>query len=258
MDPDDAAGHVRYRGRRRVAGPGPFGGRRLVLAAVVAGSVAVMGVVAFAVWSHPPAGRSPDALSPGGTDPVPVVTDTDLSPAGGSASARPSPRDTAQPGAPTPPPLPTLEPSPSLTPSPTAGPRPGPVTYEAEAAANTVSGSARISNYDGASGGRIVRNLGLWNGPGSAGTLTFGNVTAPEAGPYHLTFFYVYLNAEPARTAVITVAGAEPISVTAGGGSTCCASRTVTVVLRAGANTITFGNPNGHAPSIDKIVIGGP
>jgi len=39
-------------------------------------------------------------------------------------------------------------------------------------------------------------------------------------------------------------------------GSACCASKTIIVTLRKGSNAITFGNPDGHAPSLDKIIIG--
>jgi VCBS repeat-containing protein len=124
------------------------------------------------------------------------------------------------------------------------------VSYEAEAA--TLAGSARVTSYDGASGGRIVRNLGAWHG--REGTLRFA-VTAPDDGQYEITFFYVYLNDDTGQSVVVTVSGAGPIAVTATGGSSCCASQAVVLALRRGPNAITFGNPNGAAPSLDRIVI---
>jgi len=99
-----------------------------------------------------------------------------------------------------------------------------------------------------------VRNIGKWDRKTPAGTLRFNNVTVPADGTYTLVFFYVHLDDQPNRTAVITVAGQEPFSVSVVG-ATCCASRTVLVALRKGSNAITLGNPAGHAPSIDKIVI---
>jgi hypothetical protein len=118
-----------------------------------------------------------------------------------------------------------------------------------------LAGSARTAGYDGASGGRIVRNIGHW-GDDPDGTLRFEGVTVPADGAYTLRFFHVNLNDEPTRTAVITVSGGASVVATVRGGGTCCASSVVTVTLKKGANQITFGNPNGHAPSIDKIVIG--
>lgn len=250
----------RPRGHRRVASP--FFRHRLALAAVLAaGGVVVSLVVALAVAlavvrPHQHSGRPPTAGGVGSTAGAPV---------GGIAqspsptpSQGPSQRGPAGPGSPQPTPAPgaTL-----LT----------PITYQAEAAANTLGGSARVADYPGASGGKIVRNIGLWSRGGrwsrwsrgsrgsgwsGAGTLRFDGVMAPADGRYTLTFFYVHINNEPTRTAVITVSGADPISATVAGGSTCCASKVITVVLRKGANAISFGNPNGHAPSIDKIVIG--
>src|SRR6266511_694155 len=105
-------------------------------------------------------------------------------------------------------------------------------------------------------GGKIVRNIGAWGG--AAGVLRFGSVTVPADGTYTLAFFYVHLDDQPSRTAVITVAGQDPISVPVTGGSICCVTKVITVVLTKGANVVTFTNPGGQAPSIDKIVIGTP
>jgi hypothetical protein len=137
-----------------------------------------------------------------------------------------------------------------LPPTPTVG---APVTYEAEAASNALTGSAFAGRYQGASGGRVVENIGRWSG--GPGTLRFNRVTAPTAGRYTLTYFFLHVNGEATRTVTIVVSQSQPITVTASGGSTCCARQVVTVFLQAGPNAITFANPRGHAPAIDKIEI---
>jgi alpha-galactosidase len=134
------------------------------------------------------------------------------------------------------------------------------VTYEAEAPGNDLGGTASVDRYPGASGGRIVRNIGAWYGgwygPRKAGSLRFTGVTAPVTGTYLLSFFYVHLDGEAVRTAVIAVSGSPPVTLSVSGGANCCAVARLRITLRQGANTVTFFNPTGHAPSIDKIVIG--
>jgi hypothetical protein len=148
----------------------------------------------------------------------------------------------------------------SLGPSGAAAASPVPsaaavVTYEAEAASNTLSGSAIIVTYPGASGGRVVKTIGAWNTPAAPGVLRFNHVTAPAAGRYALTFYYVHPNSDPTRTVTISVSGSDPVSVTVSTGTDCCAARTMTVRLAAGANTVTFANRQGRAPAIDKMEI---
>ena len=112
-----------------------------------------------------------------------------------------------------------------------------------------------MDDYPGASGGQVARNIGNWKGAREAGWLRFNTVTAPRTGTYLLTFFYVHLDDETARTVVVQVSGSAPVSLTVTGGATCCAAARQRIVLQQGANTITFTNPDDHAPSIDKIVI---
>jgi hypothetical protein len=146
---------------------------------------------------------------------------------------------------------------------PTAGhasPAPGPVlaglpaTYQADAPVNTLFGVAQTKAYPGASDGVIVRTLGNWGRDGE-GALRFNDVVVPATGPYGVTLYYVLPNNEPTRTVVITASGASSITVTVAGNATCCATQTVRVELTKGANSITFSNPAGHAPALDKIVI---
>jgi len=134
----------------------------------------------------------------------------------------------------------------------------GPVTIEAEAPGNALHGSAWVAPYPGASGGNIVRNIGNWGDRRGPGILLFQDVTVPVDGAYTLTFFFVNIDNEPARTAVITVLGGEAQSVPVQGSSICCLPASVRVTLRGGTNIVTFGNETGHAPSIDRIVLSLP
>jgi hypothetical protein len=146
----------------------------------------------------------------------------------------------------------------SVAPPTTAKADPGPTapaTYEAEAASNTLTGSAVVAAYPGAAGGQIVKNIGTWGDPAGPGSLTFV-VSARAAGAYLLTFFYVHLNGNATRTLVITVPGFAPVTVGVTAGAACCSQRTVTVHLAAGTNTVTFANRKGYAPAIDRIRIG--
>ena len=218
----EAGGTVR---RRRA-----IGGRALLVAVIVA-LVAVPTVVVVRFWA-----RSA-ALLP---RPLPIA---------GQPSAPAGPGPSQGPGV-----------GPSAGPSPTVATRPAlaPVTYEAEAAGNTVTGSAHAGPYPGASGGRLVRTIGNWGSPQGNGTLRFNGVVVPAAGLYDLTFYFVHPNNEPTRSVVVTVSGFGPVVVTASGSAACCGSQTVRVMLNSGANSITFGNPSGHAPSIDRIVLSAP
>lgn len=138
---------------------------------------------------------------------------------------------------------------------PTAG---LPVAYEAESPANTLAGAAEIIPYPGASGGKIVRTLGDWGSKKGDGALRFNNVFVPEAGVYVLTFYYTHPNAEPTRSVLITASGHGSNAVTVTGTAVCCTPQAVRITLNKGANGITFSNPNGSAPALDRIVISQP
>ncbi len=176
-----------------------------------------------------------------------------------------TPSSAADTSAPDPaPPSPTTpssppRPAPSTTaPRTSPPPRFGPVTFEAEAAGNALGGSAWVDRYPGASGGAIVRNIGDWNSRDGDGVLRFERITVPVAGTYTLRLYHVNIDNERTRTAVITVAGRDPQRVTLTGSSTCCTASTLKVQLRKDGNTITVSNPDGHAPSIDRIVLSLP
>jgi uncharacterized protein YkwD len=124
----------------------------------------------------------------------------------------------------------------------------GTTTYEAEAPVNTLGGSAHAVDCRRCSGGSRVTGLG------PQGTLTVNGVIAERAGRVRLTVAYT---SPQARTAEISVNGAIGTAVRfpAGRGSTRPATARITVTLRAGDNTVSFGNPAGAAPDIDKIVL---
>lgn len=231
----------RYRGRRHGAEPGEREhgpGWIVVLLAL-----GLLGAVILVLVSLPPRQHGSVSVPAGG---APILSDAPL----------PSPSS----------PEPSLSPSPSLAPSPFPSPSPSrrpsppprpfqPVTYEAEAPGNTLSGSAWVDSYPGASGGRIVRNLGLWEGMGRPGALQFNGVTVRTAGTYTLTLFYVHLDGQSQRSLLITVGSAQPFSLTVSGSATCCSRVAVRIHLAAGTNAIIVTNPDDHAPSLDRIVI---
>ncbi len=196
-----------------------------------------------------PGHRRTGAVPPNGTGAPGMSAGAGAAPQSPTPSA---PASTAASPAPTttqivpPPPVPTTRPT-----NGTGLPQ----SYEAEAPGNVLTGSAWIQDYPGASGGQIIRNIGNWGGTTGPGTLTFPKVMAPADGVYVLTFFYVHLDNVANRTAVITIGGVGSFTVTVTGNATCCANKAVAIPLRKGPNSITFGNPNGHAPSIDKIII---
>jgi hypothetical protein len=209
--------------------------------ALAAIAVLVLTVAAgFAL--RPPSGKPRAAAATATAAHVPAAVTNPTVAAGTPAAAAGSPATTVDPAQPG-----------SAAPS-----RPGTVdvTYEAEAASNTLSGGAFVASYQDASGGRIVKNIGVWNPAAGVGSLTFTNVAVPVAGTYTLTFYYVHVNGDPIRTVVITASGSDPVSVVVSSiGATCCARHTIRVHLAAGRNTISFGNQAARAPAIDKMVI---
>jgi chitodextrinase len=126
----------------------------------------------------------------------------------------------------------------------------GPVTYEAESAANTLAGGASIGDCGRCSGGRKVGNLG------GTGSVTVNGVRAAKAGTYVMTVGYV--DADSSRTAVVTVNG-KPFSLPFAGSNNndwdTAQTATVSVQLKAGANTVQFTAPDGYGADLDKITL---
>ncbi|MBO0870122.1 MAG: hypothetical protein J2P15_16305, partial [Micromonosporaceae bacterium] len=150
---------------------------------------------------------------------------------------------------------------PSPQPVGAGGPAPfQPVSYEAEAPENVLSGSAVIQAYPGASGGAVVTDPGSTMDGAAAASLTFTAVEVPATGRYTLVVSYLYPApvSGAASRLVVTVGGSAPVTVPVPPGpqaAACCATRPVPVTLRAGVDSITLGNPSGAALAIDRIVV---
>lgn len=217
---------------------------RLIVAGVATALslLSILIVSALLSDADPDRRAAPPAATPSVADAsVPVPSPTVTAPASPAAPASPSPAATS-----------------AAPPRSSPPPRFGPVTFEAEAAGNTLGGSAWVDRYPGASGGSIVRNIGDWDSRDGDGFLRFEKISVPVAGTYTLRLFHVNIDNERTRTAVITVGGGDPQRVTLSGGSTCCTGSTLKVQLRKDGNTITVSNPDGHAPSVDRIVLSLP
>jgi hypothetical protein len=242
-----------YHGRRRAESPGA----RLWLAVtlVLVGLGAAI-AIPLALVSGPRGAAAPA----GSPTPAETIAEGPVSPfvslaATVSPTPSPSPSPSRSTRRPAPPPPPPPSPPPSPTPPPFEA-----VTIEAEAAGDTTtpSESTRNVEYPGASGGRIIQNIGAWGRPPGPGTLTFNQVAVPSTGIYTITIFYVHPNNEADRQAIVSVSGTEPVTVDFAGNSACCLTKAVNVTMTAGEHTIMISNPTAHAPAIDKIVISRP
>jgi hypothetical protein len=126
----------------------------------------------------------------------------------------------------------------------------GPVTYEAESPANTLVGSASVYGCGPCSGGNKVGNIG------GGGAMTFNGITVPSDGTYLMNLSYV--DADSSRTGIVTVNGVSfnlPVAGSNNNDWNATQAVTVPVRLKAGANTIGFGNPNGYVYDVDKITL---
>jgi hypothetical protein len=102
----------------------------------------------------------------------------------------------------------------------------------------------------------VVRFIGNWGSVLGPGALRFNGIVAPATGTYVMTFAYVNINMnESTRSVVITASGPGSVLAVVAGGSVCCSTQIVKVYLVKGTNAITFSNPRGHAPTIDRITI---
>lgn len=230
-------------GRRRAATPPR---RRWVIVGALVAAVGTAVAVPLALTSSPSRQQPSGTIKrlPGsGVSSSPVV--------GGSSPAT----ATTVPLALSPDATPSAAPSHSPS-HPPSSLRYAPVSYEAEASSNILDGAASVTTSPGASGDRIVESIGTW-GPGAKrnGALTIPDVAAPADDTYTLTLFYVDTDSASTQTAVVAVAGGATVTVTVARASTCCFTAAVRIALNKGNNTITFNNPDGRAPSIDKIVI---
>jgi hypothetical protein len=180
-----------------------------------------------------PAASNPPSPGPATTPPAPPAT-----------QPQPTPSPTPPPA-----PLPIRATTPARTPSPSAAPWPA-TAYEAEAAANTLTGS-RVRGCTDCSGARKVGDVGR-----GTGRLRFNGVVARSGGRTAVTISY--LNGESVRISQVSVNGAAPVTVRfpGTGGWSRPGSLTVTLMLTAGVNTITFFNDTGPAPDFDRLTVG--
>ncbi|MDQ7909224.1 hypothetical protein RB614_32350 [Phytohabitans sp. ZYX-F-186] len=232
-DPGAAATAGRYvrlgrRGLREIAAPGPHRQRiRLGLAGV---AVLALAIVAVATLS-PDGEKSPDAgrglALPTGPPRAPAPSaDQEIGPA--EASPTPS-RAKAAPA------------------SSDAGPFTR--TYEAEDAA--LIGGAEVLSLRQAGGGRIVQGIGTGSDR-RPGLVSFTEVEVPATNRYALTVDYV---SGEDRTAILTINSETHLrlSFPSSGDWDVVGSRTFTIVLVGGRNNLTFSNPDGWAPRLDRI-----
>jgi len=132
---------------------------------------------------------------------------------------------------------------------------PPPVVVEAEsgAPAAVLTGSAAVSEDSDASGGFLVGGIGDSDGD-QPGTITFTG-SVPAAGTYRISIYLTNGEAGVQRRAEVSVGGSDPVTVTYSGRAWCCGVRTLQVDLAAGAVTVMVANPDGAAPSVDRIVL---
>jgi len=126
-------------------------------------------------------------------------------------------------------------------------PAPTSTTYEAEVATLSGTVTGGFSNYS--SGLGKAGNIG----GGAANSVTFSNVTVPADGTYQLEIDYqtsgprsYFMSVNEAAATELDLNGStfnDPVPIV------------VQVQLHAGTNTISFGNPTGYSPDLDRIVV---
>ncbi|WP_219838393.1 carbohydrate-binding protein [Paenibacillus sp. R14(2021)] len=124
--------------------------------------------------------------------------------------------------------------------------RPAVDGYEAEAASNTLSGNASVSDCASCSGGKKVGNL--YQGA----SLQFNHVEAQTAGTYKLTV--AYISGDPRSADISVNAGAsQHIDFEKTSDWNTVGSMSLTVTLNKGENTILFADGGQYSPDIDRI-----
>jgi len=134
--------------------------------------------------------------------------------------------------------------------------------YAAAAPGNTLGGTAVVQADQYAYGGKDVGFVGN----GAANTLTFNGIRAPRAGRYQVMVSYADDDrAGSGNYNSNLIDRGFTVSTSGGTSQTVYARNTyswdqfntieVTVTLKAGLNSITFGNPDAYAPNFDKITV---
>ncbi|WP_329109070.1 hypothetical protein OG792_10310 [Micromonospora sp. NBC_01699] len=262
---------VRGQAARRRRGPSRGGRWRVTALVAVATVAAAVGVPVLLdrglagsgpdrqVQPAPPAVTGPtDPQQPQATSPVPGVSDggsrtpaasrsatrtTSATPSGAPAVAPGTDGGTGAPLAAPQPPAPN---QPAQLPPPAAFT----VSVEAEGPAAERRGRTGVRSRGGASGGSVVTGIG----DGSGNTVRFSRITVPTAGRYTLTLYYA---SGERRSGTVTVNGrqTEVSFADTGSDSDPVAAVSVTLSLRAGANTVEFGNRRSRTADLDRIVV---
>lgn len=128
----------------------------------------------------------------------------------------------------------------------------GSTTYQAASSANTLSGGAATATCNSCLGGEKVGFVG------NGGTLTFSNVQASSAGNYQVQFTYLDgTSGTVGRSATISVNGTAvqtsafiPTGSFANPGTV-----TVSLPLKAGANSVELSNASAYAPDFAAITV---
>lgn len=118
----------------------------------------------------------------------------------------------------------------------------------AEAEAGSIAGAARVGSCAACSGGQKVGYIGN----GSANFVTL-SVTPSAAGSRTLTISYL-LNGS--RSFFVSVNGGSAVEVPLTGTSFATVfTKTITVTLNSGANSVKFFNNTAYAPDLDRISV---
>lgn len=128
-----------------------------------------------------------------------------------------------------------------------APPLPNSTTYEAENA--TLAGTVSAPYCEYCSGAGKAGNIG----GGSGNTVTFTDVNVDKTGTYQMEIDY--LTSGPRSFFMIVNGGASTELDLNGSSFSLPTSTVIPVELRAGSNTIQFGNATGYAPALDRIAI---
>ena len=128
-------------------------------------------------------------------------------------------------------------------------------SYEAESSVNTLSGATRVvDDVAGGkcSGGKLVRFIGSK----PENTLRFNKISADHEGDYIVSIVYM---TGSRRDMYIAVNGGPPqknsFPATGGWDGNYLDSTEIKVHLKAGMNTLEFGNPTDWGVDVDRIVV---
>ena len=139
-------------------------------------------------------------------------------------------------------PIPIVQPA---SPTPTQ-----PVSYEAEAPENSLTGGATVIDCPGCSGGKKVSSIG------KGGTVQFNNLSKNIAGAYTLTLYYIVSGRDTLMMYIRVNSGPGAyFNVLSTGNPNTVGAVNIIINLQARQNSIAFFNPSADAPDIDRIVV---